>query len=179
MEKLSLSRFRKKFDFTINKASIFESIARLNSKRFPLDFDVYLPSKDKNLQRDFVWSDHQKSELILSVLKGVKLASISVILSEKENKERVYKVIDGKQRLSTLISFYRNEFFVVIDDCAYSYEDLDEEAQREIWNLGLVADIGYEYHDDMISDDDKIALFEMINFAGTPQDIEHLRNLKK
>jgi hypothetical protein len=43
---------------------------------------------------------------------------------------------------------------------------------------GVTADVAYSYPDVPITDDQKIAWFEMINFAGTPQDIEHLNNLK-
>jgi hypothetical protein len=48
-----------------------------------------------------------------------------------------------------------------------------------MWGTWVTADVAYEYHDALISDEWKIAWFEMINFAGTPQDIEHLNNLKK
>jgi len=33
-----------------------------------IDWDVYLPSKGKNLQRNFVWAIEQKRELIWSIL---------------------------------------------------------------------------------------------------------------
>ncbi len=44
--------------------------------------------------------------------------------------------------------------------------------------VDIKANVGYEYSDKLISDDDKIAWFEAINFTGTPQDAEHLRSLK-
>ena len=36
-------------------------------KQNDIDWDVYLPTKGKNLQRGFVWTLEQKRELILSV----------------------------------------------------------------------------------------------------------------
>lgn len=39
------------------------------------------------------------------------------------------------------------------------------------------ADITYEYPDALISDEDKIKWFHMINWAGTPQDKKHIDKL--
>ena len=89
-----------------------------------------------------------------------------------------YKIIDGKQRLSTLISFYKGEFPIEYEGKEYFISDLDEWAARAISHITLDSKRVYEYPDAQLTDDQKIAWFEMINFAGTPQDIEHLNNLK-
>lgn len=81
MKKLSLNKIRKPFNFKIIKGSsmsindfldIYDDIA--------VDYDVYLPTKRMNLQRPLVWTLEQKQELIISVLKGIDLASISIII---------------------------------------------------------------------------------------------------
>ena len=42
-------------------------------KRYKVDFDVFLPTKNVNLQRGLVWNDLQKQELITSINKeGIK-----------------------------------------------------------------------------------------------------------
>jgi hypothetical protein len=173
---LKLSQFRKKLPFNINYGMGDITLrGLLTHKDYKLDFDVWLPSKNKNLQRPFVWTLFQKRELILSILKGVMIAPISVINYD----HRIYKIIDGKQRLSTLISFVKNEFSIEVDGDEYYFSDLDKDtAQGEFMYRSIKADIGYEYPHQPISDDDLIAWFEMINFAGTPQDAEHLKNLK-
>jgi Protein of unknown function DUF262 len=173
---LKLSHFRKKLPFNINHGMADISLrSLLKHKDYQIDFDVYLPTKGKNLQRPFVWTLFQKRELILSKLKGVKLAPISVINFD----HKIYKIIDGKQRLSTLISFVQNEFSIEVDGEEFYFDDLDEDtAKGEFLYQPIYADIGYEYPYQRIADDDLIAWFEMINFSGTPQDAEHLKNLK-
>lgn len=173
---LKLSQFRKKLPFHINHGMADISLRSiLKHKDYEIDFDVYLPTKKKNLQRPFVWTLFQKRELILSKLKGVKIAPISVI----SYNHKIYQIIDGKQRLSTLISFVQNEFSIEFEGEEYYFDDLDEDTCKgEFMFQPIYADIGYEYPEAPISDDDKIAWFEMINFAGTPQDAEHLKNLK-
>jgi len=177
MKKLKLKDVRKKLPFNINYGMADVSIRHLLDPNWGItvDWDVFLPSKGKNLQREFVWTIEQKRELIYSIFKGIKLPSITII----QYDHKIYKIIDGKQRLSTLLSFCKNEFSIFWEGNEYYFKDLDWDIQGEFLSHGIIkSDIGYEYPDKLISDDDKIAWFEMINFAGTPQDIEHLKSLK-
>ena len=149
---------------------------------YKLDFDVFLESKGKNLQRPFCWTIEQKRELIISLLKGIDVKGFAVIKYTDERKsprEEVFQIIDGKQRLSTIMDFVYGKFDIIVNGESYFFKDLDNMAQYEIYKFHPVTSIVYEYWDTKISDDDKIKWFEMINFAGTAQDIEHLNNLKK
>lgn len=182
--KLPMHAFRKKLSFDISNGMGGIDIDNLCNPNwnYMIDWDVYLPSKGMNLQRGFVWSISQKRELILSILKGITIAPITVIqyrddISNRLERKTILKVIDGKQRLSTLISFYKGEFPILFEGKEYFYIDLTLQAQREL--VGCFRyNIAYEYPDKLIPDDEKIAWFDMINFAGTPQDIEHIDNLK-
>lgn len=181
-QKLQLNRIRKPINIKINHNSSME-LQHLADGSYGdvIDYDVYLPTKNKNLQRPFVWSLQQKQELIISVLKGINIPPISVITYRDDisgANTRIIKIIDGKQRLSTLISFYKNEFALSIDGDDYFFTDLEDKAQTIFHTFYVSVNRVYEYPDAMVSDDDKIAWFEMINFAGTQQDIEHLNDLK-
>lgn len=189
MKKLTLSDVRPKLTFNKNVGLSVFTIRDIitHPEDYTIDFDVYLPTKNKNLQRPFVWSLLQKQELILSMLKGINIPVISLVQNTKIDnggrRNRTFEVIDGKQRLSTIISFVKGEFPINVKGIDYFISDLDEQAAREIRNYWVKADVAYSYtyeKDDpeYITDDQKIAWFEMINFAGTPQDIEHLNNLK-
>jgi len=179
--KLSISAFRPKLNFNLNRRLSGFNLRYLNNPNdYIIDFDVFLASKGKNLQRGFIWTELQKQELIISVLKGVKIPPITAIQYRESNRlgrKCILKIIDGKQRLSTLLSFYRNEFAIEFEGKNYFFNDLSNQAKSEIDDC-LRFDIGYEYDDEQISDDEKIAWFEMINFVGTPQDKQHLENLK-
>jgi len=174
---LLINDFRKQLPFKIDKNTSIVIYLKhfLEWDKYKIDWDVYLPSKGKNLQRPFVWTLPQKQELIISMLKGIVIPSISVIHQDDEN---IFKIIDGKQRLSSMLAFLKGEFPIIWEDEEYYYEDLGETAKREIRLYTVRGDLAYEDKKNMISDEDKIAWFEMINFSGTPQDIEHLKGLK-
>lgn len=186
---LQLSTVRRKLHFKIGETSLIHTASELlNKNGWILDFNVYLHTKNKNLQRDFCWSLESKSEFILSILKGIRIPNISIILKkyvhENETRDEILQIIDGKQRLSAILDFIDNKFPVIFNGEKYYFNDLDESAQYEIEHGVPLVNIAYEWiYDDgidnvIISDDEKIAWFKMINFAGTPQDIEHLNYLK-
>jgi hypothetical protein len=144
-----------------------------------IDFDVYLPTKGINLQRDYVWNIEQKREMIWSVLMNrhiPRMAMINVV-TEKSDTKGIYQVIDGKQRLSSMIGFYRGEFDLIIDGNNYYYSDLPEDYQRVIAGFMFPYYVVNEDYGNKITDEDKIAWFRYINFAGTPQDSEHMKSL--
>lgn len=146
-----------------------------------LDFDVYLPTKNKNLQRNLVWTLEQKRQLIWSILKDMHIPKLTVITRRrwKGNNVNLVQVIDGKQRVNAVMSFIKKEFALIHNGNEYFIDDLDEILLGQIMSYSFKADEYYEYPDDLFTDEEKIYLFEFVNFFGTPQDIEHLNNLKK
>ena len=182
--KLKLSEVKKNLPFKISKGMSTECLSHLAQNHYGdiYDVDVFLPSKGKNLQREHVWTLLQQQELIISILKGIKISNISWIQYKSKAGtfgSVTYKIIDGKQRFTTVMKFIKNEFPIVVNGVEYFFKDFDDDAKYEFESFSFSVDIVYEYDYDMISDDNKIAWFEMINFAGTSQDIEHLNNLKK
>ena len=139
----------------------------------------FLPSKNKNLQRDFVWTIEQKRELIWSILidRFIPNCLILNIIDPNDYKKTILQIIDGKQRLSTMLDFYNNKFTIVIDSVEYYYKDLPHDYQLAIKNYNIKYYIIYETFENKISDEDKIKWFKFINFAGTPQDKKHLDEL--
>ena len=180
-KELRLTDIRKNLPFRVSGAMAIDIIGSFVEERyFQLDFDCFLPTKGMNLQRGLVWTLEQKQELILSVLKGIKIPWIWAIQIKKKdpNEKTILQIIDGKQRLTTLISFYKNEFPINVNGEDYLFSELGQEAQWAIEVPDIECRIAYEYHDEPISDADKILWFEMINYLGTPQDIEHIKQLK-
>ena len=150
-------------------------------KNLEFDWDVFLPSRNRNLQRELVWTLDQKRELIMSVLLERHIphfAVINTINRENPNKD-IYLVIDGKQRLSTLFDFLDDKFTIELEGSEYLYSALPKEYQLEIscsWIRYYCVNEPWEM-ERRITDDQKIAWFKLINFAGTPQDKEYLDNL--
>jgi len=176
MKELKLRNIKTTLPFTLNKGlSVFNIHQLLAYRDYELDFDVFLPSKKMNLQRPFVWTLEQKQELIISLLKGIEISTMAMISYD----HKIMRIIDGKQRLSTWLSFAKNEFPIVWNGETYMYENFDGDAKYVINHTYIKADVAYEYPDRMISDEWKIKWFELINFAGTKQDADHLELLKR
>ena len=99
---LKLSDIRSKLTFKITETSLVMHASEfLDKKYFKIDYNVYLKSKGKNLQRDFCWNDDQKSEFIISILKGIRISNLTIIhkrfVHVDRTRDDVFEVIDGKQ----------------------------------------------------------------------------------
>jgi hypothetical protein len=135
-----------------------------------IDFDVFLPSLGMNLQLPFCWNIIQKRELVLSVFMKRYIPRLS--LYHNDNTQ-TFEVIDGKQRLSCLLDFLNNKFTFESDGQEYYFKDLPEEYKRSFASYQMQCVICFNH----LSEQDKISWFKFINFAGTPQDAEHLLRL--
>ena len=86
----------------ITKDYPFEVISSKFGEEDEEDVSLYVPE----YQREFVWDNKRKSRFIESVLLGVPLTPFLV---SDDGKGRL-EIIDGSQRIRTLISFYNDEF---------------------------------------------------------------------
>lgn len=165
---------------------LFNALVKPESEKdYIYDFDVYLPSYDINLQREYVWEHCQQNEFILSILLDKPIEHVVVVQNDiYERSERgtyVIQVIDGKQRLITIQKFGRNEFPVNIGGNEVYFKDFDEELKwKFIRNVSFItAIVYYSWEKTPVTDDMKIKLFNYYNFAGTPQTEEHKDKLQK
>lgn len=149
-------------------------------KKLNIDWNVFLPSIGRNLQRDFVWNIEQKRELIFSILIGRHIPHCAVIniINPLDEKSDIYQIIDGKQRLSSIFDFMDNKFSIKLENREYLFSELPDDYKLAITNFNFRYYIVNEEIGNVISDEQKIAWFKFINYAGTPQDIEHLNSLK-
>lgn len=183
MSKLPLSTFQKKYTHHINRDLSIHSFWNFFTERFgyELDFDVWLPSKQMNLQRPLVWTLTQKQQLLLSILRDMRLPNFVAVQYATADTDRLLKIIDGKQRFNAVFQFFDGQYPIFVDDQQYYFDDLADDAQKQIKFYIPRFDVHYHYgYDaaDTITDDIMIDIFERVNFLGTPQDIEHLNNLK-
>lgn len=173
-KQFNLSAILPKIGFKItHKDMTFPAISTTLKYGYEYDFDVFLETKGYNLQRPFVWTLEQKREFILSILKDINIPPVSIIQYTDENKKVVFKVIDGKQRIGTALQFFNDEFTIVVDGEEYLCSEIPFEVSRKLLFWTPRGQLAYSYYDEKISDDDLINWFNMLNFAGTEQDIKH------
>lgn len=115
----------------ITKDYPFEVIASKFGEEQEEDASLYVPE----YQREFVWHNKRKSRFIESVLLGVPLTPFLV----SEDSSGRLEIIDGSQRIRTLIDFYTNGFSLSglekLDKCnTCKFKDLPKKAQKSYMN---------------------------------------------
>lgn len=141
------------------------------------DQDIYIP----HFQRKYVWSLRQASRFIESLLLGLPVPGI--FLSKDFDTEKLF-VIDGQQRLKTLLHFYggifeplKREFSLRGVQSQYegaTYKSLQPEDRRRLDDSIIHATIVRQ--DSPPEDDSSIYyIFERINTGGTPLSAQEIR----
>ncbi|HFU75336.1 MAG TPA: DUF262 domain-containing protein [Arcobacter sp.] len=115
----------------ITKDYPFEVIYTKYGDENDLEKTLYVPS----YQREFVWDNEKQSRFIESVLLGVPLTPF--LVSEDDNRR--LEIIDGSQRIRTLIAFYENRLRLrkldKLDKLnSAKYKDLPKKIQRYFEN---------------------------------------------
>lgn len=148
---------------------------------FIIDFDVYLPKYGFNLQREYTWNRVQESSFIKHLIVEGVVPQVTVIkiAFEDRSKDKI-EVIDGKHRIMAIQRFVNNEFPIIVNNEEIFYDDLDNITKRRILEPRMSVRVFYQYWSDEkpISDEQKVALFDMVNFLETPQSMEHKSRIK-
>lgn len=142
--------------------------------------NFYIP----DFQRKFVWSKNQSSRFIESILLGLPVPGIFVFKEEDTGK---HLVIDGQQRLKSLMFFYKGLFGDGESPSAFrltglnsewqgkTYETLNEEDRLRL-DDGVIHTIVFKQDAPSDNMDSVYEVFERINTGGmklSPQEIRH------
>lgn len=127
------------------------------------------------VQRSFVWERHRMSELIWSIIMGYPIPPIYAERGETANeKVKIYDVLDGQQRNTTIYKFLKDEFALTelklvpyldengnectIDISGKKFSELEEELQDIIRD----ATITVKYYD-RLDQSQKAEMFRRLN----------------
>lgn len=136
--------------------------------------DIFVPP----FQRKFVWSHGQASRFVESLLLGLPVPGIFLF---REPKTRKLMVVDGQQRLLTLLAFYAGSIgerkfrLIQVGDhfLGKTYRDLSEEDRRSLDDAIVHATIFRQ--DEPTGDRSSVySVFERLNTGGSvlhPQEI--------
>ena len=119
-------------------------------------------------QRRRVWSPRGKSYLIDSIVRGMPLPQFFIreIVLPRE-KRTIREVVDGQQRLATILEFIAGEFRILPmhnrDYARLKYEELPEEMQKEFLSFPISVNI-LEGTDDP----DVLDIFSRLNSYSVP-----------
>ena len=129
-------------------------------------------------QRDLVWSTEKKQEFVKKLLIGdVDLCPTFITAPYKKSK-REYEVLDGKQRMMSVIQFVKNQFPVE----GLYYKDLTLGDISRLMNATFKYKLVKYYDKNGLSEmslEQKVELFLQINEYGQKVSDEHLAKIKK
>lgn len=143
--------------------------------------DVYRYWLDKEIdlnpfyQRDLVWSKKQKLAYIMAIFeKGIETKPTFIVNVVKEPR---LEVLDGKQRITTLLDFIEDKIKL---ENGKVFSELNEEDKKTILfhQVRYTRIIKQGYNNDL-TDKEKVELFLEINELGTKMSDKHIEKIKE
>ena len=94
-------------------------------------------------QRRPVWSDAQSSYLIDSILNDLPIPEIFVRTKTSADGDTTVEVVDGQQRLRSIIKFFNNDLeltgkYVSSKWLGSTWDDLDPSVRKTFWSFKVV-----------------------------------------
>ena len=139
------------------------------------DYDKGLVELNPEYQRDFVWTDEQKESYILNLYHHIAEIKPTFVRYRPDNqKELIYEVLDGKQRLKTIFDFMDDKFTVN----GHYYSELTYSDQQFLYYHDVKYTVyrSKNYLYERPSLDTLIQLFIEINMLGTRMSEDDLKN---
>ncbi|AWI05130.1 DUF262 domain-containing protein [Clostridium drakei] len=142
--------------------SIFETVRKVERGDIQLEAEF---------QRNFKWLPDKKSKLIESIILDIPIQAI--YLSEDDDYK--YEIIDGQQRIRTIVEFVNNRFKLqntVLFKENKLFKDLEPSIQRKFEDFQLVIFVVKKDN----NPDIKFEIFERINTGAVRLNSQELRN---
>lgn len=155
----------------IREAEIF----RARTGEYPIDMYIqWIKSGALNFgaeyQRDYVWGHQEQQNFLRVLISGFPVGSVALAKAPDwgVSDGPYIEVVDGKQRLTTLKMFIKNEIPIIIDGKEIFWFELSRSEQLTFGRPTLSAVIL-----DDATEKDRLAYFVAVNFTGVPQSEEH------
>jgi len=142
---------------------------------------------DAKYQRNPIWSIGQKCFLIDSLISGAPIPQVYInIISEGTGSSRktIYEVVDGQQRLRSIIEFMLDDFVLVATTATSypvsdvykphigkRYSELPTNFQDMIWNYPLAVQELRDWNDEQIR-----SLFRRLNYVVEKLNKQEMRH---
>jgi len=160
-----------------NSASIFNSPLNITTSKCTLNAFLHLYQEgdiyfDATYQREYVWSQEDVQALLTSLFTGYPIGGFSAVIN-KEDKNRYYEVIDGKQRLISILKFMTNKVPYRVKGETLYFKDLSQSDQRAFRGINATEIILSNKEAHPVTFMQKVEYFKRINFSGVKQSDSH------
>jgi hypothetical protein len=126
---------------------------------------------DPLYQRGYVWTDADRTRLLDSLFRGLGIGEF-IFLSHRDNGDYTYEVLDGQQRLTTLVNFMLNKF-------TYRGKLWNQLSPRDQQQFESVRVSWVEMEGTYLTPKLKAEIFLIVNDSGVPQTEEHLAKVRE
>ena len=127
-------------------------------------------------QRGYVWEDKEQQEFLYSLFNNLPIGTIAIIDRDTYvDGEANYEVVDGKQRITTILMFLNNEIPYIVEGVSYLFKDLDQVTSRQVRQRSMPYQCLYHGMEER----DKLEYFYRVNFTGVPQSEEHMNKIEE
>ncbi|MCJ7762336.1 DUF262 domain-containing protein [Candidatus Bathyarchaeota archaeon] len=95
-----------------------------------------------------VWTSRDRKLLIDTILKGWRIPKIYL----NNPQEQEYEIVDGQQRIFTILNFVQNGFKIKVSDSKLKFKSLDTKLQDDILKYKLDVEIIREADEDEVAE---------------------------
>lgn len=156
----------------------------INARTYTISDFIQWNSKNElvispKYQRNSVWNDDARSYLMDTILRGMPIPPIFLrIKIDIPTKKSFKEIIDGQQRIRTILDFVENEGFKVKKNHndefgGLKFSELPEDKQVDILSYPIVANIITDENDGVIYD-----MFARLNSNNYVLNSQEIRNAK-
>lgn len=117
-------------------------------------------------QREFVYSEKQRNEVIYTILKGFPLN----VMYWVKNEDGTYEILDGQQRTISFCQYINEPIQIKIDGMLKGYNNLTPTMKEKIDNYPCMIYICEG------NDQERLDWFKIVNIAGERLSDQELRN---
>jgi len=152
-----------KYYIRILNSPISSLINMVHANHAGVDMDV-------EYQREHVWTNKEKIELLDSVFDNIDIGKFVFVQRSMGHKGKLYEILDGKQRLTTLVDFIEDRFKYR----GFYFSELSFKDQFKITKHN----VSYGY----LENPNKEAIFETfikLNTCGKPMANKHIDKVKQ
>ena len=118
-------------------------------------------------QREFVYNDDQRNEVIYTVMKNFPLN----IMYWAKTEDDSFEVLDGQQRTLSICQYVNGDFSILKDGLPFCFHSLTEYEKRCILNYEL------DVYQCEGNDKEKLDWFKVVNISGEKLTDQELRNV--
>lgn len=154
-----------KYDVTI------QTVAWFNARRNDGSLEI-----TPKFQRRAVWLEKERSALLSTICSNLPFPEVYIqVVTDAESGEQTYIVVDGQQRITSILKFIDNEVNLPANGQwdGKGFAGLEVDQKTEFWNYKIVVRMLYN-----VSDADIRDLFSRLNTNNIVLNDQELRNAR-